>query len=75
VGARSVEPESDILDVWREWSPFEAATIADINCAQYDFTVRVTVPPSHGMVLKEDGITQVGLGQMVTAAELAAAAA
>ena len=54
-------------------TPFGAATIADINYMQYDFTVKGTMPPSHGMVLKEDGITQVGLGQMVTAAELAAA--
>jgi hypothetical protein len=33
--------------------------------------VQVTALPSHGRVLKEDGITH-GLGQMVTAAELVA---
>jgi hypothetical protein len=52
--------------------PLPIATIADADYTPHDLTVTVTALPSHGLVFKEDGITQVGLGQMVTAAELAA---
>jgi hypothetical protein len=48
------------------------ATIADDNYTPHDLTVKVTALPPHGMVFKEDGITPLGLGQVVTAAELAA---
>ena len=47
-------------------------TIADVNYTPHDLTVTVTALPSHGAVLKEDGITPIHLGQTVTAAELAA---
>ena len=48
------------------------ATIVDVNYTPHDLIVRVMALPSHGAVLKEDGITQIRLGQTVTAAELAA---
>jgi hypothetical protein len=53
-------------------APFRVVTIADANYTPHDLAVKVTELPSQGMVLKEDGITQVVLGQMVTDAELAA---
>ena len=43
------------------------ATIADVNYTPHDFTVTVMALPSHGAVTKEDGITQIHLGQTVTA--------
>ncbi len=48
------------------------ATIGDFDYTPHDLTVRVMALPSHGTVTKEDGITQIHVGQMVTAAELAA---
>jgi hypothetical protein len=53
-------------------TPVGTSTIADVNYTPHDLTVTVTALPSHGAVLKEDGITQIHLGQTVTAAELAA---
>jgi hypothetical protein len=53
-------------------APFRVVTIADADYTPHDLAVTVTALPSQGMVLKEDGITQVGLGQLVTDAELAA---
>ena len=53
-------------------APFRVVTIADADYTPHDFAVEVTALPSQGMVLKEDGITQVALGQLVTDAELAA---
>jgi Domain of unknown function (DUF4082)/Bacterial Ig domain/Cadherin-like domain len=53
-------------------TPFRIATIADADYTSHDLTVEVTALPAHGIVFKEDGVTQVGLGQIVTACELAA---
>jgi hypothetical protein len=53
-------------------APFRVVTIADADYTPHDSAVKVTALPSQGMVLKEDGITQVRLGQLVTDAELAA---
>jgi Domain of unknown function (DUF4082)/Cadherin-like domain len=53
-------------------APFRVVTIADANYTPHDLAVTVTALPSQGMVLKEDGITEVVLGQLVTDAELAA---
>jgi hypothetical protein len=53
-------------------APFRIVTIADADYTPHDLAVKVTALPSQGLVLKEDGITQVTLGQLVTDAELAA---
>src|ERR1700704_5924467 len=53
-------------------TPFRIATIADADYTSHDLTVEVTALPVHGIVFKEDGVTQVGLGQIVTTCELAA---
>ena len=56
----------------RRSAPFRVATIADANYTPHDLAGNVKTLPSQGMVLKEDGIMQVVLGQVVTAAELVA---
>lgn len=56
----------------RATSPFGAAATADINYSSQDLNVKVTELPSHGAVLKQDGVGQIYLGQTVTLAELAA---
>src|ERR1700753_32241 len=53
-------------------APFRIVTIADANYTSCDLAVKVTALPSQGVVLREDGITEVVLGQMVRDAELAA---
>jgi hypothetical protein len=53
-------------------APFRIVTIADANYTACDLAVKVTALPSQGVVLKEDGITQIVLGQMIRDAELAA---
>lgn len=50
--------------------PFGSATLADADYTPHDLTVTVRALPSSGIVLKGD--TQVSLGQMMTAADLAA---
>src|ERR1700676_4385912 len=68
----NLNPTSLIFGENGHVAPISTATIADVNYTPHDLTVRVTALPSHGAVLKEDGITQIHLGQTVTAAELAA---
>jgi hypothetical protein len=68
----NLNPTSLIFGENGHVTPISTATIADVNYTPHDLTVRVTALPSHGAVLKEDGITQIHLGQTVTAAELAA---
>jgi hypothetical protein len=70
----SLKPASLMLGENGFAAPFRIPPIADANHTPHDLTVTVTVTalPSHGTVLKEDGITQVGLGELVTATELAA---
>ena len=68
----SLNPTSLTLDETGRATPFRIATMADVCYTPHDLTVKVTVLPSHGTVLKEDGITQVGLGQIIAAGELAA---
>jgi hypothetical protein len=68
----SLNPTSLILDENGRARPFHNATIVDADYTPHDLTVKVTALPSHGMVFKEDGITRIGLEQMVTVAELAA---
>jgi hypothetical protein len=68
----NLNPTSLIFGENGHVTPINTATIADVNYTPHDLTVRVTALPSHGAVLKEDGITQIHLGQAVTAAELAA---
>jgi hypothetical protein len=53
-------------------TPFRIATIADADYTSHDLTVKVAALPLHGQVFKADGVTQVGLGETVTAGELAA---
>src|ERR1700754_1878848 len=53
-------------------APFRIVTIADANYTPHDLAVKVTGLPSQGMVLKEDGVTPLALGQLVSDAELAA---
>src|SRR4051794_9772096 len=52
-------------------TPFGITATGDANYFPQDLMVRVTALPPHGAVLKEDGITPIVLGQIVTAAELA----
>src|SRR5258705_2310243 len=52
--------------------PFRIAAIVDASYPRTDLTVTVTALPSHGTAFKEDGVTQVVLGQVLTAGELAA---
>src|SRR5258705_3901692 len=68
----NLNPTSLIFGENGHATPLGTATIADVNYTPPDLTVTVTALPSHGAVLKEDGITQIHLGQTVTAAELAA---
>ncbi len=53
-------------------TPFRIASSADGDYTPHDLVVNVKALPSQGMVLKEDGVTPVVLGQLITAAELAA---
>ncbi|MEA2830609.1 MAG: large repetitive protein, partial [Bradyrhizobium sp.] len=53
-------------------APFCIAVSADADYTSHDLAVNVKALPSQGMVLKDDGITPVVLGQLITAAELAA---
>ena len=53
----SLNPTSLILDENGRAPPFRIAAIADVSYAPHDLTVKVTAVPSHGTVLKEDGVT------------------
>jgi hypothetical protein len=53
-------------------TPFGAATTGGTDYFPQDLTVRVTALPSHGAVVKADGVTQILLGQTISAVELAA---